>query len=204
MPCAAARAWSSRQPPGSHWQCRISSACFARRAALHRCVSCTCECSMSVRTQCLAPPDYQKDACHSMPHLEACRQLLHAPSLFHTSSRQLCWRKSALQDWRQAPQGAGSGAGTAISVAPLLGSAPFVDQAHRRWLHLHVRPHARGLAKTVRVRTRSVVTHLTFVERDACTTAASGRALVRSCMLVCNTLLPADCMLSMILSIGRN
>lgn len=42
-------------------------------------------------------------------------------------------------------------AGVALSVAPLLGSSAYVDQAHPKWLHLHVRPHARGLAKTVRV-----------------------------------------------------
>lgn len=44
------------------------------------------------------------------------------------------------------------GGGSALSVAPLLGAAAAVDAAHPRWLHVHVRPPARGLIKTVRVR----------------------------------------------------
>ncbi len=43
-------------------------------------------------------------------------------------------------------------ADAALSVAPLLGAAAAVDAAHPRWLHVHVRPPARGLIKTVRVR----------------------------------------------------
>ena len=39
-----------------------------------------------------------------------------------------------------------------LSVAPLLGAAAAVDAGHARWLHVHVRPPARGLLKTVRVR----------------------------------------------------
>lgn len=46
------------------------------------------------------------------------------------------------------------GGGSALSVAPLLGAAAAVDAAHPRWLHVHVRPPARGLIKTVRVRPR--------------------------------------------------
>ncbi|KAK9825468.1 hypothetical protein WJX81_005951 [Elliptochloris bilobata] len=42
------------------------------------------------------------------------------------------------------------GGGSALSVAPLLGAAAAVDAAHPRWLHVHVRPPARGLVKTVR------------------------------------------------------
>jgi hypothetical protein len=46
----------------------------------------------------------------------------------------------------------GGAADAALSVAPLLGAAAAVDVAHPRWLHVHVRPPARGLIKTVRVR----------------------------------------------------
>ena len=64
-----------------------------------------------------------------------------------------CQHESAAVHASAERQGSGERvfAGTALSVAPLLGSAPAIDQAHARWLHLHVRPHARGLAKTVRV-----------------------------------------------------
>ena len=44
------------------------------------------------------------------------------------------------------------GSGRALSVAPLLGAFASVDPGHQRWLHVHVRPPARGLLKTVRVR----------------------------------------------------
>ena len=42
-------------------------------------------------------------------------------------------------------------AGTILSVAPLLGASPSLDASHKRWLHVHVRPHARGMLKTVKV-----------------------------------------------------
>ena len=51
-----------------------------------------------------------------------------------------------------AEAGAGAKTGRALSVAPLLGAAATVDPGHARWLHVHVRPPARGLLKTVRVR----------------------------------------------------
>lgn len=42
-------------------------------------------------------------------------------------------------------------AGTVLSVAPLIGAMPCVDASHKKWLHVHVRPHARGMLKTIRV-----------------------------------------------------
>lgn len=42
-------------------------------------------------------------------------------------------------------------AGVVLSVAPLIGADPCVDASHKRWLHIHVRPHARGMLKTIRV-----------------------------------------------------
>ncbi len=42
------------------------------------------------------------------------------------------------------------GAGTVLSVAPLMGANPVIDPAHRRWLHIHVRPPVRGLLKVLR------------------------------------------------------
>ena len=39
-----------------------------------------------------------------------------------------------------------------VSVAPLLGAQAHVDAKRGRWLHIHVRPHARGLTKILRVR----------------------------------------------------
>ena len=39
-----------------------------------------------------------------------------------------------------------------ISVAPLLGAQAHVDAKRAKWLHVHVRPHARGLTKILRVR----------------------------------------------------
>lgn len=43
-------------------------------------------------------------------------------------------------------------AGMVVAVAPLMGSAPHIDKAHGRWLHVHVRPPVRGLLKVVKVR----------------------------------------------------
>lgn len=51
-----------------------------------------------------------------------------------------------------AEAGPRPGGGKVLSVAPLLGAAASVDASHPRWLHVHVRPPARGLLKTVRVR----------------------------------------------------
>ncbi len=42
-------------------------------------------------------------------------------------------------------------AGLVVAVAPLMGSAPHIDKAHGRWLHVHVRPPVRGLLKVVKV-----------------------------------------------------
>lgn len=42
--------------------------------------------------------------------------------------------------------------GVVISLAPLLGADPTLDRAHPRWLHIHVRPPSRGLARLLRVR----------------------------------------------------
>ncbi len=50
-----------------------------------------------------------------------------------------------------AEAGPRPGGGRVLSVAPLLGAAASVDSSHPRWLHVHVRPPARGLLKTVRV-----------------------------------------------------
>ncbi|BDA41766.1 probable protein CLEC16A homolog at N-terminal half [Coccomyxa sp. Obi] len=49
-----------------------------------------------------------------------------------------------------AEAGPRPGGGKVLSVAPLLGAAASVDSGHPRWLHVHVRPPARGLLKTVR------------------------------------------------------
>ena len=35
-----------------------------------------------------------------------------------------------------------------------MGAAVHVDKAHARWLHVHVRPHVRGLLKVISVSTR--------------------------------------------------
>jgi hypothetical protein len=51
-----------------------------------------------------------------------------------------------------AEAASGARSGRVLSVAPLLGAAASVDPGHARWLHVHVRPPARGLLKTVRVR----------------------------------------------------
>ena len=51
-----------------------------------------------------------------------------------------------------AEAGPRAGGGRVLSVAPLLGAAASVDSSHPKWLHIHVRPPARGLLKTVRVR----------------------------------------------------
>ncbi|KAK9868863.1 hypothetical protein WJX84_001280 [Apatococcus fuscideae] len=42
------------------------------------------------------------------------------------------------------------GTGMVVAVAPLMGSAPHIDKAHGRWLHVHVRPPVRGLLKVVK------------------------------------------------------
>ena len=42
-------------------------------------------------------------------------------------------------------------AGTLISKAPLVGADCYIDADHPRWLHVHVRPHARALLKAIRV-----------------------------------------------------
>lgn len=41
-------------------------------------------------------------------------------------------------------------AGIVLSIAPLMGSQPFVDTNVGRWLHVHVRPSVRGLLRLVR------------------------------------------------------
>lgn len=41
--------------------------------------------------------------------------------------------------------------GLVLSVAPLLGAEASIDQQHGRWLHVHVRPHVRGLLKVIKV-----------------------------------------------------
>lgn len=38
-------------------------------------------------------------------------------------------------------------AGIVLSVAPLMGADPAIDDGHKRWLHVHVRPPVRGLLK---------------------------------------------------------
>ena len=47
-------------------------------------------------------------------------------------------------------------AGLVVAVAPLMGSAPHIDKAHGRWLHVHVRPPVRGLLKVVKVSASSI------------------------------------------------
>ncbi|DBA96507.1 hypothetical protein WJX77_007106 [Trebouxia sp. C0004] len=49
-----------------------------------------------------------------------------------------------------ADPGQHSNAGTVLSLAPLLGANPEVDRSHPRWLHVHVRPHVRGLLKLLK------------------------------------------------------
>ena len=44
-----------------------------------------------------------------------------------------------------------AGGSVVLSVAPLLGAHAHVDARRAKWLHVHVRPHARGLLKCVRV-----------------------------------------------------
>ena len=44
-----------------------------------------------------------------------------------------------------------AGGSVVLSVAPLLGAHAHVDARRTKWLHVHVRPHARGLLKCVRV-----------------------------------------------------
>ena len=38
-----------------------------------------------------------------------------------------------------------------LSVAPLIGSEAYIDSTHKRWLHVRVRPNARGMLKTIKV-----------------------------------------------------
>lgn len=59
------------------------------------------------------------------------------------SSREFC---------RQSLRQLRGGAGSVLSVAPLIGAEAHTDADHKRWLHVHVRPNARGMLKTVRVR----------------------------------------------------
>ena len=51
------------------------------------------------------------------------------------------------------PVGSQISSGTVLSVAPLMGAAVHVDKSHARWLHVHVRPHVRGLLKVISVST---------------------------------------------------
>ena len=41
--------------------------------------------------------------------------------------------------------------GRVLSVAPLMGATASIDAGHARWLHVKVRPPARGLLKAARV-----------------------------------------------------
>ena len=50
-----------------------------------------------------------------------------------------------------ADPGQQSNTGVVLSLAPLLGANPEVDRLHPRWLHVHVRPHVRGLLKLLKV-----------------------------------------------------
>ena len=50
-----------------------------------------------------------------------------------------------------ADPGQQSNTGVVLSLAPLLGANPEVDRSHPRWLHVHVRPHVRGLLKLLKV-----------------------------------------------------
>jgi len=52
-----------------------------------------------------------------------------------------------------ADPGQQSNTGVVLSLAPLLGANPKVDRSHPRWLHVHVRPHVRGLLKLLKVHT---------------------------------------------------
>jgi len=52
-----------------------------------------------------------------------------------------------------ADPGQQSNTGVVLSLAPLLGANPEVDRLHPRWLHVHVRPHVRGLLKLLKVYT---------------------------------------------------
>lgn len=49
-----------------------------------------------------------------------------------------------------ADQGSRVNLGKVLSVAPLMGANPTIDPAHKRWLHIHVRPPVRGLLKVLR------------------------------------------------------
>ncbi|KAL0053901.1 hypothetical protein WJX82_000859 [Trebouxia sp. C0006] len=49
-----------------------------------------------------------------------------------------------------ADPGQQSNTGVVLSLAPLLGANPEVDRSHPRWLHVHVRPHVRGLLKLLK------------------------------------------------------
>jgi len=49
-----------------------------------------------------------------------------------------------------ADQGSRVNSGKVLSVAPLMGANPLIDPAHKRWLHIHVRPPVRGLLKVLR------------------------------------------------------
>lgn len=42
-------------------------------------------------------------------------------------------------------------AGVVLSVAPLLGARPSTDPQVSKWLHVHVRPSARGLLRIIKV-----------------------------------------------------
>lgn len=49
-------------------------------------------------------------------------------------------------------QGPQPDTGRVLSVAPLMGATASIDAGHARWLHVKVRPPARGLLKAARVR----------------------------------------------------
>lgn len=48
-----------------------------------------------------------------------------------------------------ADTGATPATALVLSVAPLMGAAPYVDERHPRWLHVFVRPPLRGLLKVL-------------------------------------------------------
>lgn len=52
-----------------------------------------------------------------------------------------------------ADHGPQADTGRVLSVAPLMGAAAASDAGHARWLHVKVRPPARGLLKAARVTT---------------------------------------------------
>ena len=98
-----------------------------------------------------------------------------------------------------ADHGPQADTGRVLSVAPLMGATAASDAGHARWLHVKVRPPARGLIKAARVTHRSLAYHRramsVMLEQDSslrqsmCTTwwnSPVGSFPVYPCMNICN------------------